>query len=403
MTKNIVICCDGTGNGIGGDATNVLRLYRMLAKHPGQRVLYSPGVGTIGYEDAWQRVKQRIRGVLGLATGYGLDEDVLGAYRYLIATYEPGDRVWLFGFSRGAYAMRVLAAFTHVVGLLPPDQANLAGPAFTAYKKASVRDRRKPDRGAATAPDTLRAAWDFGRVAGGRPIRIEFLGVWDTVASVIVPRAGTFLPAIQTLRFTRTNASVKTFRQAIALDERRRMFRLNRWADPQAFRRDPFDRGTEVAQDVRQVWFAGVHADVGGGYPEAESALSKFPLGWMVEEARAKGLEIDPALHARIVMGDNPGDRRETHASPDVLGPAHDSMNTAWRILELLPKKVLWSEWPERPRLAGWNLPLAEPRVVPAGSLVHWSALMRIATMPSYRPENLNVADVMQEGMERLP
>src|SRR5438132_9535479 len=132
MPKNIVICCDGTGNEIGSKISNVLKLYRVLRKTDEQRVYYTPGVGTIGLLNAWQRWKQQMQAVFGLATGYGLDDDVLGAYRFLCETYRAGDKVWLFGFSRGAYAVRTLAAFIHVIGIVAPDQINLAGYALTA-------------------------------------------------------------------------------------------------------------------------------------------------------------------------------------------------------------------------------------------------------------------------------
>jgi uncharacterized protein (DUF2235 family) len=126
MSKSIVICCDGTGNEIGSTISNVLKLYIILQKTDEQRVCYNLGVGTIAQQNVWQRLQQQARGVFGLATGYGLDEDVLGAYRFLCEFYEKGDKVWLFGFSRGAYTVRILAAFIHVIGVLPPDQLNLA-------------------------------------------------------------------------------------------------------------------------------------------------------------------------------------------------------------------------------------------------------------------------------------
>ena len=116
MPKNIVICCDGTGNEINTTISNVLKLYRVLEKDEGQRVYYRPGVGTIGLQSTWQRLKQETYGVLGLATGAGLDEDTLAVYRFLCETWQDGDRVWLFGFSRGAYTVRVLAAFIQVIG-----------------------------------------------------------------------------------------------------------------------------------------------------------------------------------------------------------------------------------------------------------------------------------------------
>src|SRR4051794_3234518 len=92
MSKNIVICCDGTGNEIGSTISNVLKLYRVLTKNASQRVYYNPGVGTIGQQNAWQRFKQNARGVFGLATAYGLDDDVLNAYRFLCETYEEKDK-----------------------------------------------------------------------------------------------------------------------------------------------------------------------------------------------------------------------------------------------------------------------------------------------------------------------
>src|ERR1700750_2917771 len=105
MPKNIVICCDGTGNEIDTNSSNVLKLFRVLDKNAQQRVYYHPGVGTVGLQSTWGRFKQEARGVLGLATGAGLDEKVLNGYRFLCTHYEDGDRVFLFGFSRGAYTV----------------------------------------------------------------------------------------------------------------------------------------------------------------------------------------------------------------------------------------------------------------------------------------------------------
>src|SRR6266542_111019 len=273
MPRNLVICCDGTGNEIESQLSNVLKLFRILVKNDEQLVYYSTGVGTVGDYDAWQRLKQRIRGLLGLVTGYGLDDNVLDAYRFLCTHYVEGDAIWLFGFSRGAYTVRVLAALVYVIGLLKPERLNLAPFALTVYKKAS-RDSQTstlPEddalRDAATrqgeldVASGLPAAWHFRRIAGGRPVSIKFLGLWDTVASIIIPRSDRLLLDLQTLRFTRTNPSVEIVRQAIAIDERRRMFRLNRWREPQTFKSNPFNNKNWIPQDIKQVWFAGVHAD----------------------------------------------------------------------------------------------------------------------------------------------
>jgi uncharacterized protein (DUF2235 family) len=402
MSKNIVICCDGTGNEIGETISNVLKLYRILTKTKQQRVYYNPGVGTIGLQNAWQRVKQQAIGVFGLATGHGLDNDVLSAYRFLCETYEEGDQIWLFGFSRGAYAVRVLAAFLHVIGLLRRDQLNIAGYAFAAYKKASAERAPAEDgsieEDAGSHSSGLAGAWHFGRVAGGRAVRIAFIGVWDTVASVIVPRDDTLLPDLQTLRYTRTNSSVKTFRQAIAIDERRRMFRINRWTDPQTYRPNPFEPTSAIPQDIRQVWFAGVHADIGGGYPEAESGLSKFPLLWMIEEAAAQGLLVNRAMINHLVLGRRRLGSRHSYVPPDAKARPHNSMNAAWRVLEWLPKSAKWQDWPDRRVIFGHYLPQAEPRLIPQGALIHRSVLDHMKSDCRYDPSNLpNIFDV-EEG-----
>lgn len=141
MSKNIVICCDGTGNEVKAELSNVLKLYRVISKNASQCVYYNPGIGTIGQHNAWQQARQKVRGWFELATGFGLDKDILNAYRFLCENYASGDKVWLFGFSRGAYTVRVLAALVNMIGLLNKDQLNLAAYALAAYKRASSNDK----------------------------------------------------------------------------------------------------------------------------------------------------------------------------------------------------------------------------------------------------------------------
>ncbi len=298
--------------------------------------------------------------------------------------------MFLFGFSRGAYTVRVLAAFTRVMGLLPRDQLNLATYALSAYKRASSDSQRSSDVDdeREIRSEELEAAWDFSRVAGGRPIRIEFIGVWDTVASIIVPRRDRLVPNLQTLRFTRTNSSVRIFRQAISIDERRRFFRLNRWIEPQPYQANPFDRASAVDQDIRQVWFAGFHSDVGGGYPETESALSKYPLIWMIQQAVDAGLDVSDRMLKRLAFGHRQTDDKYGYVPPDVSGQMHDSMNAAWRVLEWLPKRVRWREDKSLPSLFGWYLPRSEHRVVPEGAILHHSVIER-KDRAGYAPPNL--------------
>ena len=221
---------------------------------------------------------------MGLATGYGLDDKVLASYAFLVHNYREGDQIYLFGFSRGAYTVRVLAGLIHKIGLVSPEQVNLAGSGLTSYKQFSSDNQpslgvelKAFTDGAADAEGPLPENKDdqaaqFARILSTRWPTVRFVGVWDTVASVIVPRPDRlYLPSLEELAFTLWNPSVKTFRQAISIDERRCMFRLKKWDDPQTYKPVRFNDSNAAPQDIQQVWFAGVHSDIGGGYPEIES------------------------------------------------------------------------------------------------------------------------------------
>jgi uncharacterized protein (DUF2235 family) len=209
------------------------------------------------------------------------------------------------------------------------------------------------------------------------------------VASVIVPRPDRLLLDLQVLRFTRTNPCVEIFRQAMAIDERRRMFRLHEWREPQTFKSNPFNNKNWRPQDIRQVWFAGVHVDVGGGYPEAESALSKFPLLWMINQARNAGLKMSTAMINHLVLGKKRKDSPRVYTQPDPTKPAHRSLRGVWWILEFIPKLTKFRQWPRRWSMAGLYIPWGEPRRIPEGALIHRSVQQRIEANVGYKPINL--------------
>lgn len=382
MTKNIIVCCDGTGNEIKENQSNVLKFFRVLKKDDKQVAFYDPGVGTISDSGAWARFKNKAKGVFGLATGFGLDANVLDAYRFLLRNYQPEDNIYLFGFSRGAYTARVLAGFINMVGLLEPEQDNLSGYALSAYKQASEKD-------------DLSIAWRFQEVMGTRRVTIKFMGCWDTVGSVIVPRPDRFyIPSLQTLPYIQRNSCVKVFRHAIAIDERRRMFRLSRWDEPQLFKTNPFVKDEDaIPQDIKQVWFSGVHSDIGGGYPENESGAAKIALKWMVEEAATHGLEFKKRMVNRLVFGKNPKNSTRNYVNPDPQADLHDSMNPAWQILEWLPKSTKLRDWDERKSFLGFYIPRSEPRSVPEGADIDSSVRQREKYYTDdgedYNPENL--------------
>lgn len=380
MVRNLIVCCDGTGNEIEENQSNVLKFFRLLKKDDAQIAFYDPGVGTVGSSDAWARFKNKVKGVFGLATGYGLDANILDAYRFLARNYQEGDQIYLLGFSRGAYTIRVLAGFINMVGLLPAHNENLFTYALTAYKQASQKDN-------------FGIAWRFQEVMEARRITIRFMGCWDTVGSVIIPRPDRlYLPSLESLPFTRQNPCVRSFRQAMAIDERRRMFRLMPWKEGQKFKENPYIKEEQARdQDIRQVWFAGVHSDIGGGYPEKESGAAKIPLKWMVDEARDQGLVFREEMVKRLVDGRNPQGSTRHYVAPDPNADLHDSMTWAWSLLEILPKSVKRREWKARKSFMGFYLPKAEPRFIPSDAHIDPTVYQRTvyAGRKPYRPVNL--------------
>jgi len=405
--RNIVILCDGTGNEISENISNVLKLYRCLRKtaktSPRQFVYYDPGVGTLAQPSTWHRIRANISLVLGLATGYGLDANVLAAYQFLVNHWQEGDRIYLFGFSRGAYTVRVLAGLIHKIGLIAPEQVNLAGSGQIAYKQFStdapehgldlkaLTDAPSDENGPLPAGAFDNAA-QFARITSARWPVIDFVGVWDTVASVFVPRFDrwVYVLSAEELAFTIVNPSVKVFRQAIAIDERRRMFRLKPWDDPQVFMSNPYAPDTSwKEQDILQVWFAGVHGDIGGGYPEAQSQISKYPLLWMIDEACKEKLTVNTSSVNQLAWGRSRKNSPFRYVAPDVAADAHDSMNFAWRLLEAVPKRDRYKEWPQRTSRLGFYIPCCEPRFIPEGAMIHESVAQRIEARKDYKPVNL--------------
>lgn len=402
--RNIVICCDGTGNEINENISNVLKLYRCLRKtektSPRQFVYYDPGVGTLARPDPWHKLRQDFNAILGLATGYGLDDNVLAAYDFLVRHYQDGDQIYLFGFSRGAYTVRVLAGLIHKVGLISPEQVHLAGSGLIAYKQFSEDGstgtglhppaEQRDDLGPLPQNRYDNAA-QFARILSVRWPTIRFVGVWDTVASVIVPRPDRlYWPSLEELAFTTHNPSIRTFRQAMSIDERRCMFRLKKYDEPQVFMSNRYipEEKTET-QDILQVWFAGAHGDIGGGYPEAESALSKYPLLWIIDEACQCGLTVNMQMVKQLAWGVQRKGSPFHYVKPDVTGQTHDPMTWGWRILEYIPKSDRYKEWPKRQSLFGFYIPDAEPRLIPEGAVIHESVVKRMEAVADYRPINV--------------
>lgn len=358
MAKNIVVCCDGTSNEYGDCKTNVLKLFSVLPKgDPDQVTFYDPGVGTFSAPAALTKTTKAVTRVFGLAFGYGITKNIGDAYRFLMETYEPGDRVYLFGFSRGAYTARAVAAMIHKCGLLEPGNHNLLPYALKLFKY--VR--------------TPRIYAGFKRTFSRR-CDVHFLGVWDTVSSV----GWVYDPL--TLQFTMTNPIVRTVRHAIAIDERRCFYRQNLWGKP------------GHGQDVKQVWFAGAHCNVGGGYEETASGPSQISLEWMIDEAVRAGLVVDTDRRRLVVplKPTKPSDDEEFHASPDAAAPLQKSLKGPWWIAEILPKRF---KNPRKNFKTSWRIPFGRRRFISEGSAVHGSVVARIEktkeTDTPYNPPRL--------------
>lgn len=360
MTRDLIICCDGTGNQFGDRNSNIVKLHDCLAGGNANVIaFYDPGVGTFGLREVLFQWQQLIPRVAGLAFGWGYRHMVERAYRCIAEHYRPGDRVWLFGFSRGAYIARVVAGMLKGIGLLERHNLHLFDYAFRIYER-SMKRSDADDAGFATLKR-------FGKQFC-RPCPVHCLGLFDTVKSIGWFRRWTVLP------WTASNDGVAHVRHAVSIDERRCFFRTNLW-------------GTPGRSDVHEVWFAGVHSDVGGGYPEAESGLSKISLQWMLDQTRALGLPLDQARVTRLLGGS--GGR---YVAPNPGAAQHQSLTGAWWLAEgLLPRRQIdrqgrkqGTRWP----LLQWSL-LGQPRAIAPESKIHISVQQHQQLRASYNPPNL--------------
>ena len=282
--KNIILCCDGTGNEYGENKTNVIRTCEIAVCDKTQLVYYDPGVGTGGleYEESVQDTKDQV-------TGSGLQKNVEDGYRYLMKTYEEGDKVFLFGFSRGAFTARSLAGMLARCGLLRYGLDNLVEYAAKLYNKGE----NELEKG-------------FKKTFA-RPCPIHFVGVWDTVESLALDAGDKF-------HDYRLNPEIKNGYHAVALDEKRKKFPPCLW--------DESNVGS--GQTVEQVWFAGVHSDVGGWYDER--GLSDIALKWMLSHAQKEGMKLDE------------GNFNEVQGDP--LGEQHESCTGFWRTMGTHERKL---------------------------------------------------------------
>jgi uncharacterized protein (DUF2235 family) len=360
MPRNVILCCDGTNNQFGSENTNVVRLIQSLDRDPSRQLLYyDPGLGTLPEPGAFSRLQKRVSAMFGLAFGAGLLWKVGQAYTYLMETWEPGDRVFLFGFSRGAYTVRVAAGLLYALGLLPRNNPNLVPYVIRLFGSLRGSDT---DGGSNYWKLCNQFRWTFARqVVHGdnqRHFPAHFLGVWDTVSSV----GWVWDP--KTYPYTRCNPGIAVVRHAVSLDERRCFFRQN-LVEP------------ATGQDCRELWFPGAHADVGGGYPAVDGSLWRPAFEWMVNEGKAAGLLVDDERLVRVLRGSNATDPWE--------GEMHESLSWKWWPAEVFPKMVWRPGRGKRPELG-----LGRHRAIDRPVELHHSALRRIRGATGYAPPNLS-------------
>ncbi|KAF9007419.1 hypothetical protein BDQ17DRAFT_1350615 [Cyathus striatus] len=315
--RTLIICYDGTGDQEDKDVTNVIELRDMLhgwdkkskkgnVDPEVQQVYYKPGIGTSNPLIPWAGdmkipVITNASRTVDQAVAWSMSYHVIDGYKWIAERYREGDRICIFGFSRGSYTARVLAGMLSKVGLLPADAAakkDVLNAAFESYEQHGSN-----------------IAWaqsaKFRRANKCRNVLVQFLGCWDTVNSV-------GLVTSKRLPFTSENGIVVTFRHAIALDEHRARFNMNMWGgteddiidpdqdkegkdgwfswvsnwwygtgdDQEQFSESDIGPPITVVTDEDEVWFAGAHCDIGGGSVPNNTRpnLAHIPLRWMIRE-----------------------------------------------------------------------------------------------------------------------
>lgn len=325
MNKRIAFCADGTWDSSGKN-TNVYRLYKALNVSADQIPFYDDGVGSDG---------QPIEKLAGGAFGFGLFEKIKHAYSKIAQVYEQGDEIFLFGFSRGAYTARSLAGMIAVCGLPTKDFTDeVVETAFQAYRNKDQRE---------TLLEELNASCDM------YDAKITMVGVWDTVGSLGIPAIfGGVSPLVYGFLDTSLHPDVLHAYQALAIDERRCEFPPTLWTS------------CAPGQTLEQVWFTGVHCDVGGSYPGDEdgTALCDITLGWMMDKADALGLSF--ASTAQSLFG-----------LPIDAKLALDTKHESWNVIWAFPKR----------------------RTIPADAILADSVFVRAGQDSSYRPGNLTFSN----------
>lgn len=357
--RRLVTCSDGTWKSSESETrTNVYYVSRaILPRAPDgveQLVLYDAGVGAEG---------SFVDRISGGAFGKGLDDNILDAYRFFVDNYEEGDRLYLFGFSRGAYTARSAVGLIRKCGILRREHADRIEEAYELY-------RRRDDHVDGPAARAFRERYS-------RPTpKIAFLGVWDTVGALGIPLLGLRWLTRRKYQFHDTELSgiVEKAFHAVSIDERRGPFRPTLWSET-----------PKPDQIVEQTWFPGVHSDIGGGYEER--GLADVTFAWMVTRAELYGgLAFDHEYIRRELNITLPHTIDLDNARYDA--ELHDSLTGVYRLLHRHDRTIQ----PDAPTQAVWQT--AEQRYKDSTLGYRPKPLVQYFAAPNHRVARHGVFDV---------
>ena len=374
--RKLIVCCDGTWNRRDSmnAATNVAKMARSLKTFDdsgeSQLIYYHPGVGT----------GNRLDQFLGGAVGVGLSANIESAYAFLTDNFNYGDQIFIFGFSRGAYTARSLAGLIGLVGLMEKIDMDLFPQVYQIYRSRKYREPIFRGESAGAARAGLSALFPDGESTGqnekllqaidnSRRTAIHFIGVWDTVGSLSVPYGPLRWIAASRFNFHNTELSeqVNYAYHALAIDERRGPFRPTLWTRPAG--RGALLEDQAHRQVLEQVWFAGCHSNVGGGY--RDSGLSDLAFLWIASKAASAAADMGTPLAFNDDFL-----KKKLDSS---MGELVDSAAGLWRFL---PKSV---------RQVMANTPPGKETC----QLIHWSVVERYKCATEgrfnpfpYRPKN---------------
>ncbi|GLA31052.1 hypothetical protein CBS63078_2667 [Aspergillus niger] len=420
-TRELVLCFDGTGNTFrvdGGDS-NILKIFRMLDRKKENRYCYyQPGIGEDirpgTFANAAVRPFSNIapNAIIDEALATSFAQHVIYGYRFLARRWIPGSHIYLFGFSRGAYTARFLNEMLDFIGLISADNEEimpLVWEAFTSYKFAnSGKESEQAEYFLRMCRDTM------CRSVG----RVHFLGLFDTVNSVAK------FNIYDDHRDMRIQPKPRIMRHAVSIDERRIKFqpvlferlrahgkigRVSTWAERADVEFWGSDLMASPETEFEEVYFAGDHSDVGGGWPRElgrDYVASQIPLMWMVEESIDAGLSYEPEQLHKLGCFDF---KKQEQSNPEVIHQAerailHDSLmydsgkaleTLFWRVLECLPIKRPKVAPDGRVQSTRWHVGGLR-RPLPQGAKLHYSVIERLKRDPDYRPYNLGVGNLAE-------